>query len=96
MDSFASSVFRNLGLPTEDVGGASCRIGGASDIRRAVGIVRGKELLQERGRWQSDIGWIYQRGDLGEQLTLSADMSYACGRTIEECVPGWAQPARRG
>ena len=74
---------------------AACRIGGACDIRQAEGIERGKVLIQERGRWASDISWIYQRGDVGEQLLVSLDMVGASGASAETVIPGWAQPAYR-
>ena len=95
MDAYATQAFEALGLPPEDTGGAAGRIGGACDIRQAEGIERGKVLIQERGRWASDISWIYQRGDVGEQLLVSLDMVGASGASAETVIPGWAQPAYR-
>ena len=97
MDRFVTEAFAALGLPEEDAGGASARIGGASDIRAFAGVERGRALITERGRWASkDIGWIYQRGDIDDQLELSAGMARVDGRALEDLIPGWAQPAQRG
>ena len=95
MGVYASDAFAALGLPPDDTGGAAGRIGGACDIRQSQGIERGRLLIQERGRWASDISWIYQRGDVGEQLQLSVDMVDASGASAETFVPGWVQPAYR-
>ena len=74
-------------------GAHSCRVGGATDLAST-----GKAsalLLQAKGRWASDISWIYQRGDVGEQLLVSLDMVGASGASAETVIPGWAQPAYR-
>ena len=96
VDDFASEAFEALGEPPEDTGGAALRIGGASDIRQSQGLEAGRALITERGRWGSDIGWIYQRGDVGGQLKLSVDMAAAAGAATEALIPGWSQPAIRG
>ena len=84
-----------LGIEPDETGGVAFRIGGATDVRQKEGIEAGKELLKERGRWASDIGWIYQRGDVGAQLGLSIRMTEGGGVATETLLPGWSQPALR-
>lgn len=99
MDQYAKESFAALGMPPSDTGGVAFRIGGATEVRQREGIERGKALVQERGRWKSDIHWIYQRGDVGEQLAMSIGMAGSSestsGVATEALIPGWAQPAHR-
>lgn len=95
VDRFAHDAFSALGIEPDETGGVAFRIGGATDVRQKEGIEAGKELLKERGRWASDIGWIYQRGDVGAQLGLSIRMTEGGGVATETLLPGWSQPALR-
>ena len=87
-------------IDTSDVGGAAGRIGGAIDVRCVVGPEELKRLLAERGRWDSDIGFVYSRPDAMRHLWLSESMSGARRLDIESLVNGlkiteeaFAQPA---
>ena len=83
--------------------GRCARIGGASDVRSYCvqkwgpngGIDQGIKLLDERGRWFTDISWIYARAGPEAQLTLSALMGDMDGGDLEALVSGWTQPGRR-
>ena len=83
--------------------GRCARIGGTSDVRSYCvqkwgpngGIDQGIKLLDERGRWFTDISWIYARAGPEAQLTLSALMGDMDGGDLEALVSGWTQPGRR-
>ena len=74
--------------------GYCLRIGGATDLAEAVGPERAAAVTEERGRWRSDIAYIYRRRTTSTQLEASALMLDAGGHTIESVMPGWVQPAR--
>ena len=76
-----------LGLgSTEEWGAHSGRIGGATDLT-------GKDpaLLKAKGRWGSDIAFIYARMTKRSQLKASKQMQSAKGRDIEELYPEFTQ-----
>ena len=50
-------------------------------------------LLHAKGRWSSDIAYIYARMTRRSQLAASALMQKARGRDLEEILPGFVQPA---
>eukprot|EP00965_Chrysotila_dentata_P156322 5164219-Pleurochrysis_carterae.AAC.1 len=56
-----------LGLDAPDFGGKSFRIGGATDIRAMRGE-EGMAMIQQRGRWGSDVAQVYQRAIVDGQL----------------------------
>ena len=51
-------------------------------------------VTKRRGRWRSDIFFIYVRTDASEQLAASATMADASGHEIESIVPTFVQPTR--
>ena len=60
-----------------------------------LGLEKGAVVTKRRGRWDSDIFFIYQRNDASDQLAASAIMIDASGRAVEDLIPQWVQPARR-
>ena len=81
-----------LEIPVEAVGGKTFRIGGATDLRDALGAAA-QAHIKQRGRWASDIAQIYQRALMRDQLDASRAMAAALSRDIEAMLPGWVQPA---
>ena len=81
-----------LGLDPKQFGGKSFRVGGATDIRDRMGAAA-INTIKQRGRWWSDIAFIYQRALVHEHLQLSADMAEAASRDLEALCGGWAQGA---
>ena len=81
-----------LGLDATQFGGKSFRVGGATDIRDRLGA-SAINTIKQRGRWWSDIAFIYQRALVTEHLQLSADMADAASRDLEALCGGWAQSA---
>ena len=75
--SCARSRLRRARTPAA-FGAHSLRIGGASDFRdlfdtsTAAGLEEAKRALKARGRWQSDIAYIYARTSLDSVLEASA------------------------
>ena len=70
------------------------RIGGATDLGQAYGR-RFEHVLQRRGRWGSDLQFIYDRISADEQYEASAAMAMANGRVLEEVCPTWVQGNQR-
>ena len=68
------------------------RIAGATDMRDVLGE-SAERIIKERGRWQSDIAFIYQRALVKTHLDASAAIGAARGQDIEAMVHGWVQPA---
>ena len=87
-----------LGLDAALFGSSACRRGGATDLRDKCGSAAGKQIIVQRGRWcATDIDEIYSRASLGEHVAASVALSSSGGaRSLEQVVPGWAQPARFG
>jgi hypothetical protein len=48
------------GIPPEAVGGKLFRIGGATDVRDVLGAAA-ERTLKDRGRWGSDVAYVYGR-----------------------------------
>lgn len=84
-----------VGIPPKETGGKSFRIKGATDIRAQYGNEHGARVVQERGRWGSDVSFIYSRSHAQGQLDASATMADAVGGSLEALIPTWTQPARR-
>lgn len=80
------------GIPPESVGGKLFRIGGATDLRDIMGDAAPR-ALKDRGRWGSDVAFIYARALLRDQLHASATVGDATAREVEAMVAGWVQPA---
>ena len=91
MRQIARQYARVLGVPPEQVGAHSFRIGGATDLV-ATGQLS-QLLLQAKGRWQSDIGRIYARMTRRAHLAASELMHHARGRDLEELLPTFTQAA---
>ena len=83
-----------VGLDPNDYGGASGRIAGASDIKDAMGPVRGAAVVHQRGRWDGDMEAIYARETAAEQMEASVLMGDASRPELEALLPGWVQPTR--
>ena len=95
--AIAIQVMACAGESGDDLGGHVFRIGGATDVRDVFGVVRGRVLITDRGRWaDEDLNFIYQRVTADEQLLVSAEMTRANGVDLERIFRCWAQPARRG
>lgn len=83
-----------IGIPSTQLGGKTFRIGGATEICACLGEETGRCLLKKRGRWSSDIAFIYQRALLAPQLDASGHMGDEGGsKDMEESELGWVQPA---
>ena len=93
------------GIDPAGIEGRAGRIGGASDTRQicerqfgpTAGCEHGMRLLEQRGRWHTDIAWIYARAGPEAQMVLSAVieavMADATGGDMEHLIKGWTQPA---
>jgi hypothetical protein len=80
------------GIDPEQAGASAFRIGSATAIYFAYGEA-GRRVLSERGRWSTDIGFIYAR--LTEASALEAarrTMLGAGGRTVEQATGRAQQP----
>eukprot|EP00965_Chrysotila_dentata_P019333 643217-Pleurochrysis_carterae.AAC.1 len=53
----------------------------------------GMALIQQRGRWGSDVAQVYQKAVVDGQLVASAEMGDATGEDLESLCAGWSQPA---
>ena len=85
---------RMVNIAAIDIGGKAFRVGGATDMRDALGDAS-IHLIKQRGRWASDVAQVYQRALVRSHLEASVLMSSkgAASRDMEELVKGWAQPA---
>jgi hypothetical protein len=84
-----------VGLQPTDFGGSSFRIAGAMILREWCESkgVSAERMLKERGRWHSDIAWIYARMSDRTHLAASAGAAGAEGGGSTEGNTGWTQPA---
>ena len=94
--NLARSMGLRLGMEPRHLGGKSFRIGGATDMREALGE-GSKETIKQRGRWATDVAEVYQRALIKSHLDASVAMGSAqASRDLEEfCNGSWAQPALR-
>ena len=81
-----------IGIPPASVGGKLFRIGGATDLRDRLGEAS-QRVIKERGRWGTDVAYVYQRALLRDQLDASGAMADADAADLEAAVAGWVQPA---
>ena len=81
------------GIPRAAVGGKLWRIGGATDCRDRLGAERGQRVMKERGRWASDVAFIYSRALVRDLLDASAAVGDADAEELEAVVDGWVQPS---
>ena len=96
--SIAKAVATAAGVDPGDCGAHSFRIGGATDLRAlyddsAAGLDEAKRVLKRRGRWLSDIAYIYARISLDTSLEASARLADVTGRDVEAAFSCWAEPA---
>ena len=97
IERMADEACAALGWPAEEVSGAAMlRIGGATDMRDELGLERGAELIRTRGRWDSDVAFVYQRVTAAEQLEAAQAATRAERPEAEVVLKGWAQPAGNG
>ena len=75
-----------------EYGGKSFRIGGATDWRDVFGA-DAERIITQRGRWHSDVAFLYQRALVGAHLRGSAAVGDAQGADLESLCRGWVQPA---
>ena len=90
----ARAVGAAVGIPVSELGGPSFRIGGAEDFYDVLGPAS-QEIIDQRGRWHSDIAEIYKRCSATSHLSASAAVGDAAGISLEALGDGWACPARR-
>jgi hypothetical protein len=83
-----------LHLDPLEYGAVSLRIAGATELRDSLGPIASKEIIQARGRWYSDIHFLYERVTAVEMLEASVGVGTA-GRPELERVLGVAQTVRR-
>lgn len=55
----AQSIGRAAGMQPHTLGAKSFRIGGATDLQEHKGEVSARDIIQQQGRWSSDIAAIY-------------------------------------
>ena len=77
-----------------EVGAKAMRIGGATDLRSS-GTDDSGLIAKQRGRWDSDVAFIYQRPLLGDQIAAATAMGGATGFGQEDICHGFAQRAVR-
>ena len=80
-----------LGIPPAALGGKSFRIAGATDLYDVYGE-HARRLLHERGRWATDIAYIYARVSESAHLAAARRMASASGVDFGHSA-GWSQPA---
>ena len=85
-------VAMHMSLPPLDFGAPSLRIGGAEDYYDLFGT-DGQNFIKERGRWKSDIAFIYTRPSAKKHAAASAELAHASGLNLEVLVAGFSQPA---
>ena len=88
----AAGMATALGLDPSEFGGKSFRIGGATDWRDVFGA-DAERVITQRGRWHSDIAYLYQRALAGTHLRGSAAVADASSADLESLCRGWTQPA---
>ena len=88
----ARRMGRLLGISEAALGAKSFRIAGATDLYDAHGEYA-QRLLKERGRWHTDIAYIYARISESAHLTAARAMANASGVDMEHGA-GWVQPGR--
>ena len=84
------------GIDPAEVGAKSFRIGGAFKFREWCDRqgLDASRLLKERGRWWSDIGYIYARMSDRVHLAGSRGMTEGEASTAAETYTAWTQPTR--
>ena len=93
MSKLAKRMGALFGIDPSALGGKTWRIAGATDIYHSLGE-HAERILKERGRWKSDIAYIYARVSEGAHLDASRRMSGVRSSDVEAST-GWTQPARR-
>ena len=84
-----------LGMDAKEFNASALRRGGATDLRDRLGSAAGKQLIKQRGRWETDMDEIYSRASVAEHVAASTALSSAHATlTLEQVVPDWVQPAR--
>ena len=78
-----------VGLPPDEIGARSYRIGGATDRADGGGD---PTMIKARGRWDSDIALIYARDTIASQFQSHAAMRRAASATLEATFADWVQP----
>ena len=91
--TLARTLARGLVEDPRLFGGKSFRIGGATDLAEVLGTTEAERLLQERGRWKTDILRIYKRALLSKHLHASVAVGTAVSPELEAVCQGWVQPA---
>lgn len=89
----AKRFARLAGLDADFAGAKSFRIKSATDLLAKFGLAS-RDYLKRRGRWFSDIFFIYARVTWAEQCLVSAALGADVGDTVER-PHGYVQPARR-
>ena len=95
MSEDARAIAKAAGLENvnDEFGGKAFRIGGAEDYYDVLGP-DSERIIEERGRWKSDIHLIYQRCSATRHLAASAAIGESRGISLEALGDGWAQPGR--
>ena len=60
-----------------------------------LGVEQGKRVLKKRGRWKSDIHYIYERDGMAESMDASGRVGDVDTLEIEAVFAAWAEPATR-
>ena len=78
----AKAMARASGMPADLAGASAFRIGSATAVYHAYGEA-GRRVLHERGRWASDIAFIYARLTETAALEAARRITEPHGRTVE-------------
>ena len=78
------------GIPAEEVGAKSFRVGGATDWRDCLGDASAA-VVRQRGRWESDVALVYQRPLLSSHLAASMRVRPGGSADLESLRGGFAQ-----
>ena len=88
--TLARRVAVAAGLPAEEVGAKSFRVGGATDWRDCLGDASAA-VVRQRGRWESDVALVYQRPLLSSHLAASMRVRPGGSADLESLCGGFAQ-----
>lgn len=78
-----------VGLPPNEIGAHSYRIRGTTNHADGGGD---PTMMKARGRWDSDIAFIYARDTIAFQFESQAAMRRAASATLESTFADWVQP----
>ena len=91
--TIAKKIATSIGEDPALVGAKSFRIAGATRIYEEYDLAEAEHILTRRGRWCSEIKFLYARLSSARQVEVSRRMALV-GSTDMERSAGWTQPVR--